>query len=97
MKKTEPQSVGEIIHDVFRHAGMEDNEARQRALMMWGEVVGPGVNRMTVRRFVTDEGVMHVFLTSGSVKSELQFMRTQIRTQLNAIVGKEAITDLIIH
>ena len=32
MKKTEAQSIGEIIHEVFRRAGMETNEAEHREI-----------------------------------------------------------------
>lgn len=97
MKKTEAQSVGEIIHEVFRRAGASGQEARHRALYEWTEIVGPGVSRMTSRRYVDDNGVMHIYLTSGPLKADLQFMRTQLMKQINQRVGSQAISDLIIH
>ena len=69
MKKTEAQSIGEIIHEVFRRAGMETNEAEHRALYLWGEIVGAGVNRLTTQRYVADGGVMHVYIASGPLKT----------------------------
>lgn len=98
MERTEAQQIGEIIDEVFRRAGQADNACRRRALAMWGEVVGAGINRMTTRRYVTDDGVMHVFITSASLKSDLGFMRAKIIENLNAFAGKPGtITDLIIH
>lgn len=97
MKKTEAQSVGDIIHEVFCRAGMEETEARQRALYHWVDVVGPGVNRLTTRRFVDRQGVMHVYISSAPLKADLQFMRSRLVEQLNNAVGSRAITDLIIH
>ncbi len=97
MKRTEAQSVGDIIHEVFRRAGMENTESRQRALYVWSDIVGQGVNRQTTRRFVDQSGVMHVYIASAPLKSDLQFMRSRLLEQINAAVGSQAITDLIIH
>lgn len=97
MKRTDPQSLQEIIHEVFARAGMAENEARQRALSLWGEIVGPGVNRYTSRRYVTEQGVMHVYITSAALKADLQYMRADIMRRLNEAVGSAAITDLLIH
>lgn len=98
MKRIEPQQIGDIIHEVFVRSGMEDNEARQKACMMWSDIVGPTVNRRTTRRYVTDEGVMHVYLNSATLKNDLSFMRSRLIEQLNEYSGKPgSITDLIIH
>ena len=98
MKKTEAQQIGDIIHEVFVRSGMEGNEARQKACMMWNEVVGPTINRHTTRRYVTEQGVMHIFLNSASLKSELSFMRSRLIEQLNEFAGAPGtITELIIH
>jgi predicted nucleic acid-binding Zn ribbon protein len=98
MKKVEAQSVGDIIHEVFHRAGLEANEAQQRACLMWADVVGPSVNRLTTRRYVAPGGVMHVFIASAALKNDLQFMRSSLLEQLNATVGvPDAIKDLIIH
>ncbi len=98
MKRTEAEQVGDIINEVFRRAGQTDNACRHRALAMWSEVVGQGVNRQTTRRYVTEQGVMHVFITSAALKSDLSFMKSQIIKNLNDFAGKpDAIVDLIIH
>ncbi len=98
MKRTEAQSVGDIIHEVFVRSGMEGNEARQKALMMWPDVVGPTIARATTRRYVTADGIMHVYLNSASLKSDLQFVRSRLVDQLNQYAGKsDAIRDLILH
>lgn len=98
MKKTDPQQIGEIIDDVFARAGQADNAARYRALVNWVNIVGPGIQRYTSRSYVTPQGVMHVFLTSATLKSDLQFMRPKLLEELNRYAGAPGIiTDLIIH
>lgn len=98
MKKIEPQQVGDIIRDVFRRAGQEENAERHRALVNWVNVVGQGINQQTTRRYVTDQGVMHVYITSAAVKSDLMFLRQQLIDNLNSYAGRPGtITDLVIH
>lgn len=98
MKKTEPQQISDIIRDVFDRAGQTDNANRYRALVNWVNIVGSGINRLTTRRYVTEQGVMHVYISSASVKSDLQFMRDRLIEQLNSYAGApDTITDLIIH
>lgn len=98
MKKTEPQQIGDIIQDVFERAGQKDNADRYRALVNWGNIVGGGINSMTTRRYVTEQGVMHVYITSASVKQDLMFQRQRLVEELNKFAGvPDAITELVIH
>ena len=67
-----------------------------RASALWPEVVGPGVNRYTTRRWVKD-GVLHVAISSASLRGELNMSRRAIITRLNERVGAEAITEIYFH
>jgi hypothetical protein len=96
MKRTEPKSIHSIIDDVLRQASLTDTFREQQACYLWPEIVGPGVNRYTTRRYV-DHGKLHVYISSAPLKSELQFMKAHIARQLNAAVGAEAITEVVIH
>ncbi len=98
MKRTDPQQIGEIIQEVFERAGQKDNADRYRALVNWGNIVGGGINSMTTRRYVTGQGVMHVYITSASVKQDLMFQRHRLVEELNKYAGvPDAITELVIH
>ncbi len=96
MKRTEPQSVGEIIREGFLRAGMTSMVAQQRACYLWPEIVGPGINRYTFKRYV-DNGVLHVYMTSSVLKNELSFNRSALIEQINRAVGEQAITSIIFH
>lgn len=96
MKRTEPKSFAEIFDEGMRMAGASDTMAQQHACYLWPEIVGPGINRYTMRRYV-DGGVLHVYISSAPLKQELQFLRASIMEQLNAAVGSQAITSIEIH
>ena len=92
MKRVEPELIGKILEKAFQECDNSDNFLRQRASFYWIEVVGPGVNRYTLKRYVH-----HVYLTSASLKNELSFQRSAIIKRLNELVGKDVIKDIILH
>ncbi len=69
---------------------------QQRASYLWTEVVGAGVNRFTFRRYV-DKGVLHVYITSASLKNDLGFLRQNILKEINSRLGAEVLSDIVIH
>ncbi len=97
MKKTYPKLFSEIFDSVVKQTSDSDNFLRQQASYLWTEIVGPGVNRYTLRRYVDDLGVLHVFITSAPLKNELSFHRETIRQKLNSLIGKDVINDIQLH
>lgn len=96
MKRTEPKLLADILNESLRRDGLDTAMAEQRALYMWPEIVGPGVNRYTTRRYV-EGGVMHVYLSSAVLKNELSFHRSSLVEQLNKAAGSDVISQIVIH
>ncbi|MDE7154325.1 MAG: DUF721 domain-containing protein [Muribaculaceae bacterium] len=96
MKKTYPKQVREIIDSVLRESDDAENFLRQQACFLWVETVGPVINSYTYRRYV-EGSVLHVYLTSASLKNELSFHRSSIVESINKSLGKNVLTELIIH
>ena len=59
MKRTDPMSIRQIIDKVLDSSSRKNEYMEQRAMSYWPEVVGPGVNRLTQRRYVS-RGILHV-------------------------------------
>ncbi len=96
MKRQDPKLIGEIIDTALHESNSSAVFNEQKACYLWPEIVGPGINRYTTRRFV-ESGVLHVFISSASLKNELQFMRSRLVDQLNKAVGHDVINTIIIH
>ena len=96
MKRTDPLPVGKIVEQMLEQNGVAVLYNEQRLCYMWSEIVGPGIIRLTSRRFV-DNGVLHVYLTSAVLKNELSFQRTRLVKALNDTVGTEVIHDVKFH
>ncbi len=96
MKRTEPKILADIINESLQRDGLDTAMAEQRALYMWPEIVGSGVNRYTTRRYV-DHGIMHVYLSSAVLKNELSFHRSSLVEQLNRAAGADVISQIVLH
>ena len=96
MKRTYPRQIGDIITEALDRAGLSEQLAGQRICAIWPEVVGQGINRYTVKRYV-DGRRLHVYITSGPLKNELSFNRASLVAALNKAVGSDVIDDIVFH
>lgn len=96
MKRTDPISIKQLIDKVMLESDTHDAMMQQRASYLWTEVVGAGVNRFTFRRYV-ENGVLHVYITSASLKNDLGFLRQNILKEINGRLGAEVLSDIVIH
>lgn len=96
MKRTEAKSIAEIIGDFMQQEDIETTMLEHRALQHWVNVVGPGINRMTTERYV-ENGVITVKIASASLRNDLMLSRSAIIEQLNKLVGKPVIREIILR
>jgi hypothetical protein len=89
-------TIRQIIDKVMDNSVRKDDILEMRAASLWSDVVGSGVNSYTTRRYVKD-GVLHVYISSGPLKSELSFRREAIITAINNILGKPILKSLHLH
>ncbi len=94
MKRTEARNIGQIINDLLQHENLDVALDEHRASALWPEIVGDGINRYTIRRYVKD-GVMTVYLSSAALKSELSLVRASIISRINEALGREIIREII--
>lgn len=96
MKRTYPTIIKDLIDRVMLEGDTREKVLEQRASYLWTEIVGPGVNRHTFRRYV-DHGALHVYISSAPLKNDLSFLRHNIINEINNRLGSQVITDLVIH
>ena len=94
MKRTEAKNIGQIINDLLKQENLDVALDEHRASALWPEIVGNGINRYTIRRYVKD-GVMTVHLSSASLANELMLNRASIVQRINEALGREIIRDII--
>lgn len=94
MKRTEAKNIGQIIDDVLRKEHLDVALDEHRASALWPQIVGDGINRYTIRRYVKD-GVMTVHLSSASLKAELMLNRDAIIQRINQALGRDIIREIV--
>lgn len=96
MERIEPMSIRQIIDRVIDTSSRKGDLLEHRASYLWPEIVGPGINRQTLRRYVA-KGVLHVYIASAPMKAELEFARGAIMRRINDALGAEVLTAIKIH
>lgn len=96
MKRTYPTLIKDLIDKVLLESDTREAVMEQRASYLWTEVVGPGVNRYTFRRYV-DRGILHVYITSAPLKNDLSFLRHKIIDEINSRLGETILKEIVIH
>lgn len=96
MKRIEPQTVGEIISRIMAGEDRGQCYDRQKIAWLWGEILGPTVNRVTMRRYVEGK-TLHVYISSAAIKNELMYMSEPLVKRLNEAVGREVIDKICLH
>ena len=94
MKRTEAKNVGQIIDDLLKKEHLDVALDEHRASALWPQIVGDGINRYTIRRYVNN-GVMTVHLSSASLANELMLNRDSIIMRINEALGREIIHEII--
>lgn len=94
MKRTEAQTIGQIVQGFLREERLDTRLDELRASTIWPQIVGDGINRYTASRSVTS-GVMTVHITSAALRNELMLMRSSIIARINDTLGHEVIHEII--
>ena len=96
MKRTEAKNIGQIIEDLLKKEKLDVELDEHRASALWPQIVGDGINRYTIKRYVKD-GVMTVHLSSASLANELMLGRSALIARINEALGREVIREIIFN
>lgn len=96
MKQTEPERFDDVFRAMLNSGGNSLEFDRHRASSLWNDIVGITVANVTTRRYL-DGDVLHVFISSGPVKSELAYVLPSVLERINDAVGRNVIKRIIIH
>jgi predicted nucleic acid-binding Zn ribbon protein len=93
MKRTEPQSIAEILDQVKSEQNMEGKLLEMRALEIWDEVVGSSISALTVCKDMR-KGEMRLRIASAPLRHEIMMSKPKIMDEINLRLGKEVVKDI---
>lgn len=96
MRKTESEKVGGVILQYLREMGLETPLNEHRLINAWDTVLGPAVSKYTKDLKIYNQ-VLFVTVSSAALRNELMMRRTELVVRLNAQVGAQVITQIVLR
>lgn len=93
MKKSEPQSLREVLEEAILECDMQDELMRVRASQMWRRMVGESIAAGCGRPFFRGD-VMFISVRNAALRHELTMSRTAMITALNNAMKKDIVADI---
>jgi len=90
MQRSNTQSIGAIIAEMFRENGLEKPLMERRIIAAWPEVLGPLVSHYTGEMNIKN-GVLFVHIKSAPLRQELFNCRFQLVEKLQHAVGCDGV------
>ena len=87
------QHIQTAIQNFLKKSGLNSGVEQQRALKLWGEIVGDSISKNTEPVSVKN-GTMVIKTTNPVWKQELQIQKTEIIKKLNYRLKKNIIKEI---
>lgn len=94
MNDPNQNTVGELIKAFYEERRGPGYLDEVNIIKGWESVVGPFIAQYTKDLYIK-EGVLFVRLTSDSLRTELSYSKTTLMKNLNALTGREVLTDIV--
>ncbi|MBR4390990.1 MAG: DUF721 domain-containing protein [Bacteroidales bacterium] len=94
MNDPNQNTVGELIKAFYEERKGPGYLDEVSVIKGWNSVVGPFIAQYTKELYIKNH-VLFVKMSSDSLRTELGFSKSVLRKNLNALVGKEVITDIV--
>ena len=94
-RKSNQQSLGEIIQDFLKQSGWQRKLDEVKIMTERDKALGPSLAKYTEEVFIKNNK-LHIRLNSSTLRQELSYKKSEIVKDLNAAVGKEVISDIIL-
>ena len=96
MKRTDAESVGNLMAQWLRASGLETPLNEYRALQAWSVVVGPLVAKATTDIKIYNQ-TLFVKDRSSALRGNLFMQRKELVKKINERVGANVISDIMLR
>ena len=87
------QHIGSALEKVIQNQGLEDGLSQQKAIDVWGEVVGVPVSKNT-EAVSAENGLLIIKTINSTWRQELQLQKVNIIKKINERLEKKIIKDI---
>ena len=95
MKRSNINSVGDIIRKLMRNPKLAEKMNELDALDVWKELIGGGLQKFVMSAKIY-KGGLYVKLSSSVLRDELSYKKSELKEQINQKLGREIVKDIIL-
>ena len=88
--------LGELIKEFYEQHRGSDYLDEVKAINSWPKVVGPFIASHTIDLSIKDK-VLFVRVDSDALRSELSYSKSLLMKNLNEMVGKEMVHEIVLN
>ena len=88
--------LGDLIKEFYEQHRGSDYLDEQRVINSWGKVVGPFIASHTIDLSIKNK-VLFVRVDSDALRNELGYSKSLLLKNLNEMVGKEVILEIVFN
>ena len=88
--------LGDLIKEFYEQHRGSNYLDEVKVINAWPKVVGPFIASHTIDTFIKS-GVLYVRVDSDALRSELGYSKSLLMKNLNDLVGKEMVAEIVLH
>lgn len=88
--------LGDLIKEFYEQHRGSDYLDEMKAINSWPKVVGPFIATHTIDLSIKN-GVLYVRVDSDALRSELSYSKSLLMKNLNEMVGKEILEEIVLN
>lgn len=96
MRRSNTETLGEVIQRLLKAYGLEQKLNESRIYEVWPDVVGEAIAKRT-KRLVIVNRVLFVYLNSSVGKVELLKIKDSLPQALNRMAGLDMVDEVVIR
>jgi predicted nucleic acid-binding Zn ribbon protein len=93
-KPRKPQTIGKLLGDVLKQAGVSERVEQAQIIPEWPNLVGPQIAAVTNPQSITSDGTLFVWVTTNAWMTELSLLEPELLRSLNAKPGRAAVKKI---
>jgi predicted nucleic acid-binding Zn ribbon protein len=93
-KPRKPQTIGTLLDDVLRQAGVAERVEQAQIIPEWASLVGPQIAAVTAPQSITGDGTLFVGVTTNAWMTELSLLEPELLRSLNAKAGRTPVKKI---
>ncbi len=95
MRKSNEQSLKEVISDFLEKNRLREGFNEQKIVQSWARIMGPVIAKRTTDIFIRNKKLF-IRLSSAALKQEFLYSKEKILAMINEEAGNEAVLDIVL-